>query len=42
MRIIEIIEILDTDEMYPEKLKIIDKHPTKLYAVRKCRIITKS
>lgn len=42
MRIIDIIEILDTDKEYPEKLKRIEKHPTKLYAVRKCRIIAKT
>lgn len=41
MRTIYIKEILDTDKEYPEKLKTIYKHPTKLYAVRKCRIIAK-
>lgn len=42
MKTIDIKEILDTDKEYPEKLKKIDKHPTKLYAVRKYRIIAKS
>lgn len=42
MRIIDIKEIFDTDKEYPEKLKTIYKHPTKLYAVRKYRTITKS
>ncbi len=39
---IKIKEILDTDKAYPEKLKRISKHPSKLYAVRKYRIIAKS
>lgn len=41
MRKIKILEILDTDKEYPEKLKKIEKHPNKLYAIREYRVIAK-